>query len=182
MVKCMKEVNLCSYFLLPLIGLSEHSFGESNFCNSYLAADEKAIYVKVYSTGLLPEEVKPDRALISVTGDSYLKYYFPAMWEEDFDKFRAGLYSRMSDSAKECIVQHSGLQYQVLYESSPVPFTDFRLLALVRSEVLRNEWRRHLYDPHEHCLLDTDSGLELLDAPGDYMFFADRITAEEVLK
>lgn len=179
MVRIMRQVNLCSYFLLPLIGLSEHSFGESNFCDSFLDKEKDCIYVKIYSSVPLPEEVRFGELLTTKSGNLYLRYEFPELWKEDVAKFRRGMYSRMSNGAKECIVLNSGLQYQRRHNDQI--FTDFRLLALNRSEVLREEWRRNLYDSNEHCLLDSDQDLELLDAPGDYMFFSEQIIGQEPL-
>jgi hypothetical protein len=180
MIKAMTEVNLCTYFLLPLLGLSEHSFGESNFINSFLSEDGESIYVRVYNAKYVPEGVRQGSVLVMTTDkEEYLEFYFPDLWVEDVRHFMDGKYSLMSDSAKHFIRLNSGLEYQE--ERNGLQFSDFRLIALSRSPVLIEEWKRHLYNEGELSILDTDPTTELLEAPEDYMFFKKQVDYTETL-
>lgn len=183
MITAMKEVNLCSYFLLPLLGLSKLSFGENNFVNSYLSEDGSQIYVRVYRVADVPGGVRLGVTKV-VTADKqeYLLFNFPDMWKEDIETFMEGKYSLLSDSAKQIIRTTSGLDYKGLGEDGKY-YTDFRIIALTRNPDLVAEWKSHLYDPNDRglCILDTDPTIELLEAPGDYMFFRGQIEYTETL-
>ena len=181
MITVMKNVNLCTYFMLPLLGLSEHSFGERNFINSYISRDGDCIYVRVYSKHLLPSSIRSGNNLVTTLFDEeYLVLPFPPLWREDIEKFLNGKYSQMSLPAKELIVQHSGLEYKAKGESG-TQLTDFRLIALTRHPNLLAYIKDALYDPGEYCILDEDETTELLEAPGDYMYFREPIVKEETL-
>jgi len=180
MIAAMKQVNLCSYFLLPLLGLSERSFGKSNFINSFVSEDGQYIYVRVYQSKVVPEDVRQGSVLVvTVDREEYLSFAFPELWKEDVQFFMSGKYSLMSKSAKHFICTYSGLEYKI--ERDGMHYTDFRLIALSRHPVLIEEWKRHLYNDNELSILDTDPTIELLEAPEDYTFFKKQVDYTETL-
>lgn len=179
MLTTMRETNLCTYFLLPLLGLSEHSFGEGNFQNSFIHKDERSIYVSIHHLNLVPPSVRQGVTVVE-TGDCiYLRFTFPEMWYKDFDLFIEGKYSKMSLTAKQAIKSYSCLMYKVEMEGTV--YTDFRITALERSPDLIEEWKTHLYGVRDVSVLDTDPTTELLEAPGDYMFFNKTIQSSVTL-
>lgn len=176
----MRQVNLCTYFLLPLLGVSEKSFGDNNFINSFIAKDGESIYVKVYRADNVPEGIRQGATLVvTVDKEEYLCFSFPELWEEDVYLFLQGKYSKMSSSAKDLIYKYSGLEYKV--SKGELQYTDFRLIALSRHPILIEEWKRHLYDDGELSILDTDPTIELLEAPEDYTFFTQQVDYTETL-
>lgn len=170
MITAMKEVNICTYFLLPLLGLSEHSFGENNFKDSYVSEDGQYIYVGVHSVIVVPFGVRQDVPVVrTIDGEAYLKFKFPELWKNDVKLFLEGKYSKMSHYAKTAIRSHSGLMYK--QEQGDTFFTDFRLVALDRSPDLIAEWNKHLYGEGSVSILDIDPTIELLEAPDYRIYF-----------
>ncbi len=174
MITVMKEVNLCTYFLLPLLGLSERSFGEGNFTNSFLDRAEPFIYVGVSNLDRIPLDVRQGSSkIVAIDGTTYLRFRFPDLWALDIKKFAEGKYSTMSSTAKQAIRTYSGLMYKE--EREGMMYSDFRLTALERSPALVEELKNHLYSDKDSSygvtILDTDPTTELLEAPGYYMFF-----------
>ena len=181
MITAMKSVNLCTYFLLPLLGLSENSFGKSNFINSFVSENGQNIYVRVYQSKHVPEGVRQGAVLVvTVDKEEYLSFDFPELWKEDVQLFIDGKYSQMSKSAKVFICNYSGLEYKIEREDG-LQYTDFRLIALFKHPMLIEEWKKHLYDEGELSILDTDPTLELLEAPKDYVFFNKQVDYTETL-
>lgn len=180
MIAAMTEVNLCSYFLLPLLGLSSESFGEGNFINSYLSKDKKLLYVHFHNLDYVPAIAKEGRSLaVTASGQQYLIFAFSDMWQKDVELFSQGKYSKMTEEAKNTIRTYSGLYYKENVDG--VPSTDFRLIALTRNEVLIEEWKSHLYDPNEYCILDTDPTTELLEAPKESTYFNEEVITYKTL-
>lgn len=174
MITAMKEVNLCTYFLLPLLGLSEYSFGEGNFTNSFVDRNGEFLYVAIHSFDLVPLDVRQGVEKVKTTdGTLYMRFRFPDLWKADIERFAKGKYSTMSTTAKQAIRTYSGLMYKD--EREGTMYTDFRLVALERSQSLVDELKSHLYSEQDFArgvtILDTDPTTELLEAPGYYMFF-----------
>lgn len=159
MITVMKNHNICSYFLLPLLGLSVTHFGD-NFENSYLSPDKDEIYVKVKDLSLLSYEQQQQFSLVvTAAGTEYLMFRFPDMWKKDLDIFKLGKYSEMSDEAKDMIMNYSGL----LNNLSTTGMLDFRLAALRKEPVLAEMIAEQLD-------VSIDSVNELLEPPGERMY------------
>lgn len=160
-----RSVNLCSTYMLPLLGLNKWSFGSpEKFVNSYINEDNKYIVV---------ECTHPFSAIITnhanfkfsmETANSYLAVFeIPVYYREDVEKFRQGKYSQFTDSAKNLIRKKSGLTYKV-----PVPGGGYRsaleLLALDKDKQLKKYWEDTL-----SVKLSDDA--ELASIPGDDNFY-----------
>jgi hypothetical protein len=164
----LREHNLCTYFVLPLLRLNKFSFISSNFVNSYLSKDGRCIIVEVYDALLPSREVftHPGYQGTAMKDNMYfLVFTTPQVRHRDVSAFMKGKYSKMSNSSKELIYELSGLDYKKPIEGKSLKTTDGRLLALTRHEELRKAYEREL---------DLEDGLspddELLDPPDERTF------------
>ena len=167
----MREENLCTYFILPLCGLTKHSFGPGNFKESYLSRTGEYLYVAVYSVKLIPEG-SVNFSIEYKTDQAFVRILIPSFLQNDLCKFIDGKFSTMSPEAKELIRTKSGLTYKLELPDRPGEFyTDFRLMALFKTDNAIAELRDQLFGEREVSPWDNDPTLELLEKPGDTMFF-----------
>jgi len=160
-----RSVNLCSTYVLPLLGLNRYSFGSpEKFINSYVSEDDLHIVVECthqYSTVIVNH---PNFKLGMEKGDVYIAVFdVPVYYREDVKKFREGKYSQLTESAKNMIRKKSGLPYKV-----PIPGGGYRsapeLLALDKDKVLK----KHL---EESLGTKIDNDAELASIPGEDNFY-----------
>lgn len=151
----MRSINLCTFYLLPLTGLTKSSF-DGIFVNSYLEPKRYWIIVQVADIHLVSERLKQE-AITWWANDrgGFLCYRIGRNWSEDVDKFIHGHYSRFSALAKHIICERSGLPYRESNVDEPGTNTDLRLLALERSDVAREYLEKELgtiLDPRQELL------------------------------
>lgn len=160
--------NLCTYFVLPLLSVNKQRFGgESNFLNSYLSEDGTKIYVEIVEPQFIVETNLPKFRLCRDSNKKdYLEFEIPSNFREDLNLFMKGQYSEMSTKAKQLIVEYSGLKYRKLEGTTYK--TDIRLLALEKSETLRNFWISELYDFSHQSHISED--MELMSKPDEFSF------------
>lgn len=163
-ISVLKEDNLCTYYLLPLIGLNKFSFGSSNFINSYVVRGGEFVVVRVCDVNLCPTMLNHPRLAkhVHLREHDDLLFWIPG-WYEDFQKFEQGKYSEFSEAAKELIILNSGLMYKYPLENGGTR-TDARLMALTRNPALLDYWSREL-DIHSLSSMD-----ELMIKPGEDCF------------
>ena len=158
--------NLCTHYILPLLKLNYFRFGgDSNFINCYLSTNGKKLYVKTLESFFVSKEALQHpffKQIIEYKDYEYIVYRIPAEFGVDIELFMAGKYSRMSEKAKNLIRTYSGLPYKCTVGTKTV--TDGRLLALTRSNSLRNAWSDYL---NTYVLNEDD---ELLDKPRQQWF------------
>jgi hypothetical protein len=77
--------------------------------------------------------------LIVIEGVSHFLFNIPACWENDYQLFIEGKYSRMSENAKQKIKELSGLKYEVA-DNLGNKLTDAVLMALDNHHALRSKW------------------------------------------
>lgn len=151
----LNEKNLCTWYLLPLIGLNCHSFGGGNFIDSYILSVEseptlRLLAVSVRDFRICKELVHHPRFYGNTTfedGGTVMIFSIQEKWREDYQLFIEGKYSRMSIAAKEEIKQYSGLKYQVQESPDMTPITDAVLMALDKNTALKNYWLEELEIP-----------------------------------
>lgn len=142
-----RSVNLCSKYVLPLLGLSRHSFdsfGASRFINSYVSQDDMYIVVECthpFSAVITNHAnycfcLKKDKNYLAV-------FEVPVYYREDVVKFRKGAYSKLSDAAKNLIKKKSGLTYRQPAKGGKYN-TAIELLALDKDPVLREYWEEKI--------------------------------------
>ena len=160
-----RSVNLCSIYVLPLLGLNRFSFGSpEKFINSYVNEDDSHIVVECthpYSTIIV------NHANFKFSMESDGKYVavfeVPVYYKDDVRLFREGKYSQFSDSAKMLIRKKSGLTYKV-----PIPGGGYRsaleLLALDKDKGLKKYWEDTL-------VVKLDDNAELASIPGEDNFY-----------
>jgi hypothetical protein len=160
-----RSVNLCSIYVLPLLGLNRYSFGSpEKFINSYVSEDDKHIVVEcthpftsiIVNHANFKFTMEKDEKYIAV-------FNVPVYYMDDVKKFREGKYSQFTDSAKTMIRKKSGLTYKV-----PVPGGGYRsaleLLALDKDKELKSYWEKLL-----QIKLSLDA--ELASIPGEDNFY-----------
>jgi len=164
-VEKLNEKNLCTWYVLPLLGLNPEIFGLSNFDNAYLIKNENLIVVKVIDAQLAMVASCSNyyKSVIFNKTHDYLVFEIPDKWLADLQMFLTGKYSQFSEEAKRIIKTSSSLTYEVLDESQ-IPHTDAILMALDNRSELRNAWMEILQVQEIH-LPD-----ELLSPPAESSF------------
>lgn len=169
----LSATNLCTYFVLPLVGVNKNGFGgEANFLNSFLSKDGSLIYVEVYMPEFVSMGLPEHRVCKDDNGKDYLEFKIPQKFKEDVALFMAGKYSEMSETVKRIIRENSTLQYKNLKDTTYR--TDVRLLALEKSQVLRDYWNSQLWDWPAQSHIDDD--LELLSKPDELSYLTQELT------
>lgn len=158
-VRGITEEHLSTYFLLPLIQLNKFSFGAANFINSYVNRDGTVITVEVTDLRLCESHSTHPQYLKEkeIFGRSYIWFSLPERWSKDFTLFTQGKYSKLSEVARGMIIQFSGLTH------NEGGITDARILALNKSQVLREKWEEEL-----NMILPDN--MELLSVPSEAQF------------
>jgi hypothetical protein len=168
LIETVKEHNLCTFYLLPLLGINKFSFHEKNFMECFAHPEGKYLYVQVKNLENCYPDVYECRNYLGTEqtehGYFMIWYRFPfRLWRREFDAFKRGMYSEFSERAKSKIIANSGLWWRKKVEGKKRPFTDLRLLALYRSEVLRKKWEADLK-------LNLGPEHELLPAPDEHTY------------
>jgi len=161
-----RSYNLCTTYILPMLGLNRFSFGTNSdsFMNSYLSEDDKHIVVETTrQVSALITNNPAYRFKFDRGGKFYAVFEIPNFYLGDVKKFREGKYSHFLDATKEQIKKKSGLNYRV-----PLPGGGVRsareLLALDKDEQLRKALENELG-------VKIDSKAELASIPGADNFF-----------
>lgn len=147
-VEKINEKNLCSWYILPWLGLSIADFGTANFINSFLVKDRMIIAVEIIDFHLCVSTTMNEYywKAWEKEGKSFLLYDVPRCWEEDLQLFLEGKYSDLSAEAKDVIKQSSGLKYDVADKFGNL-ISDALILALDNHEVLKETWKEVLNVP-----------------------------------
>jgi len=170
LIEIMKKEHLCTFFVLPLIGLSRFNFGEGNFVNCYISNDLSKVFVQVHDIKVVPMDIKITCTTLHVKDGlkekygipgAVLEFTIPELWNKDLQLFQKGLYSKMSPYAKDLIKKLSGLKDGVSKLDKII--TDYRLLALDKSPYLK-EYLEEALDTS----LSPDS--ELMEPPAKEQF------------
>lgn len=133
-----RSVNLCSCYLLPLIGLNRFSFGkEETFVNSYLSEDDQYLVVEVHNL-LIDPTLHEAYVLdyVSPKNTIHIVYKFPGKYREVAKLFKLGKYSHFPESVKNIIREKSGLIWKVPIQGKKW-MSAYELLALQRQPELK---------------------------------------------
>ncbi len=155
------EHNFSTWYLLPLIQLGKGDFGTDNFRESYINQAGTKLMVHVFDSKRCPDIIKHP-LYMGTNSDEMMLFTLPGKWQTDFEYFRKGQYSLFSRDAKSLIFDYSGLRH--LNDNRGSERTDARLLALDKSDVLREAWiiELGLNETGNEILSDKS---ELLDIP-----------------
>lgn len=164
LLKEIRQTNLCTWYLLPLTGLTRFSFGEGLFINSYLEAKKLWIIVQVPDLYLVPPRLRIHavRQWQSDRG-GFLAYQLLPMWMDDVCFFIEGKYSRFSNDLKSVIFEHSGLPYKQFTPDGDIE-TDIRLLALEGKEVVQRYLEQEL-----NVVMEADQEVLGIPPPESFM-------------
>lgn len=157
------SVNLCSTYMLPLIGLNHKSFGENNFIGSYISETDAHLVIELK---MIPPLVtnNPKFVFKFKSGDNfYAVFEVPPQFKETVKLFREGKYSKFSDEAKTMIRKKSGLRYRAI-QPNGIMKTARELLALDRDSGLRKALEEELDE-------QIEKDAELASIPGEENFF-----------
>lgn len=153
-----RSVNLCTYYLLPLIGLNRHTFGKpENFINCYIADDRKHLVVELTEFPLSLENHANYKFDFEHEGAILVVFEMPVQYLPTVIKFMEGKYSKFSDEVKSIIKKKSGLRWNVPLEGGKTVSAK-ELLALDRDRVLREKLEEQL---NIHIPIDA----ELMSSP-----------------
>lgn len=161
-----RSYNLCSTYILPLLGLNKFSFGTTSdpFINSYLSEDEKHVVVETTRTVSALITNNPAFRFKFSEGNQYFSVFeVPSFYLEDVSKFKEGKYSQFSNSTKEQIRKKSGLNYKIAqpggkFRSAP------ELLVLDKDKALREKLE-------EDLAVKISEDAELASIPGPENFY-----------
>lgn len=146
MEKEKRSFNLCTTYILPLIGLNKFSFGNNNdsYINSYLSEDDSHVIVELqgYVSNLIANHANY-RFAYPKEGHNFVVFELPSSFKKDVQRFREGKYSEFSEDAKKLIRKKSGLKYKVPVVGGKVE-TDIALLALDKDQELREYLEKKL--------------------------------------
>lgn len=165
-VQKLNERNLCSWYVLPWIGLSVESFQKANFINSFLVRGRMSIAVQVADVNLcrdLLDSYYYESAFELQDGTTVLVFWIDESWSADYAFFLEGLYSKFSEDTKDMIRQLSGLEYKVKDTDGSFT-TDAIIMALDKDVVLKEVWME-LLDVRENSMPN-----DYLSPPGDRSF------------
>lgn len=176
LIEELRVVNLCTYYVLPLLKLNKFSFLHSNFLNSYLTSTGSSIVVEVVEPLLLSRNLLNHhqyRKTIKYEKVYYVVYSIPQRWRNDIALFMEGKFSQMTQAAKDAIMRFSGLDNNRKNKDG-VALTDGRLLALDKHPVLKKMWECELSSitpakngkSAQRSVIELDEDAELLSIPG----------------
>lgn len=164
-MEAKKSTNLCSTYILPLLGLSRYSFGPvDKFINSYVSTDDEHIVVECSNPFTLVITCHANFKFSMENNGIYTAVFsIPTFYKKDVEKFKVGKYSQFSNSAKDLIRKKSGLKYKV-----PIQGGGYRsameLLALDKDKELKKYWEGLLN-------VELSDDAELASIPGEDNFY-----------
>ena len=168
-VKKINEYNLCTWYVLPLLGINRSDFLEGNFLNSFISRDLTTVIVQVIDINLCRSKASSNENYSGMfQGDKceWIKFSIPPQWMPDTQIFSEGRFSKMSAEAKFQIRKNSGLLYEKKSEDGNTR-TDAILLALDKAKPLRLKWEEVL-SANSSYQLPPD--IELLSKPSTNSF------------
>lgn len=160
-----RSYNLCSTYMLPLVGLNKKDFGVGAFMNSYISEDNRYMIVE-FKGRLSIVVVNQNTFRFQFTKDEkdYAVFEVPETYIADMERFRAGKYSVFSSQAKHLIRTRSGLVYRLPLPGQAGLRTAVELMVLDKDNSLRENMERKL-----DVKIDKDA--ELGSIPGPDNFF-----------
>lgn len=158
-----RSINVCSIYILPLIGLNSTSFGIGNFITSRISTDNEYLCVELKQLNNVVVQHPFYRFSFEKEDVKCAVFKLPEELKEVIVLFREGKYSKFPDSIKNVIRKKSGLRYKVAQ-----PDGSFRsareLLALDKDKELRKAIEKEL-------AVKLSSDAELVSSPSDDDFF-----------
>lgn len=138
LLKELYRHNLCSVYLLPLLGINMFDFGPDNFVNCFVEPGGEYLHVEVadYTVTETPYHSPYYHGMLEVDGRKFIHYRLPGEWKHTFEMYREGKYSSFTKAAKAVIIQYSGLNWRAPSDKPNVLLSDARLLAMFRKESL----------------------------------------------
>jgi len=160
-----RSINLCSNYILPLIGLNSSNFGIGNFVNSYVNNDDKHLVVELNQSASSVVKALPTfRFNFEKDNHHFLVFEIPNLFKPVLRLFREGKYSKFPEDAKEVIRKKSGLRYKHPTGDGKSVTSARELMALNKDIGLRKKLEAEL-----DTRLPADA--ELASIPGPENFY-----------
>lgn len=163
-----RSINVCSIYILPLIGLNSTSFGVGNFITSRVSEDDSYLVVELKQLNTVVTQNPFYKFNFMKDGSVQAVFQLPPEFKKTLELFREGKYSQFSEAVKNQIRKRSGLRYKVAQ-----PDGSFRsareLLALDKDKELKKAIERELSNPGSPVKLSDDA--ELTSIPDEDNFF-----------
>ncbi len=128
--------NLCSIYMLPLVGFNINSFGIGNFVTSYVNETDEYLVVKIKQINNL---IKcNDKYRFDFMQDNYVYVVFeiPKHHQEAVRLFKEGKYSQFPEESKKAIRVNSRLPYRIPAANGKVTSAP-ELLVLDKDQTLK---------------------------------------------
>jgi len=157
-----------NYFILPLIGLNIHSFGECEI-KTLMNRLGDLVYIKVTGINTVPVSITNSPNFKENKENKYLIFSIPKEFNLDTRKIIKGRYSEISEKSKNIIRSGSGLAYKK--KTTEGFITSKALYALDKDPILLNFFQQSLkltVQEVNDCLVEPKT--ELLDKPYDEDF------------
>jgi hypothetical protein len=167
------KYNLCTTYILPLVGFNKWSFGATNdnLVNAFVSEDDKYVVIKLRNK-IANALTETPRFQFGFTKDSFYYGVFaiPEKFIPDVKLWREGKYSQLSADCKWVIRKKSGLKYYEPYAKGGAAVA-VELLVLDKDEELRKGMEEYLGEK-------IDPNAELGSIPGDDNFYILNLSAK----
>lgn len=161
------QYNLCTTYILPLIGFNKWSFDtvNDNLVNSFVSEDNKYVVIKLRKK-IANSLTETPRFQFGFSRDGFYYGVFtvPEKFIPDVKLWREGKYSQLSADCKWVIRKKSGLKYYEPYAKGGSVIA-IELLVLDKDKSLREGMEEYLGEK-------IDPNAELGSIPGKDNFYA----------
>lgn len=160
-----KKFNLCTTYILPLVGLNKWCFGSTTdkFINAYISEDNNYVVVELTDKVAVPIKAVGHEFTFTENDKYYMVFKLQSRFVRDIELFREGKYSEFSSDCKEVIRRKSGLKWGAIH-SSGRPEWAIELLKLDKDKDAREAMEAELD-------VKIDPKAELISIPGEDNFF-----------
>jgi hypothetical protein len=167
-IATMREMNACTFYMLPLLRIEAATFGgEVNILNSYISKDGTVLGVVVLETLFVSESKMPQHSIKKKGGQTVYVFRMPDEHRYDIHLFLQGKYSTMSKFARDLIHRFIKGFYALRNEPEDEYLNSIWILALDKSSEVKDLWDSILYDHKGQSVIDD---MELISAPNDSYF------------
>lgn len=164
--------NLCSTYMLPLVGFNPSSFGIGNFVTSYVNETNEYLVVKIKQINNLIKANQKYRFDFVKDGYTFVVFEIPKQHQEAVRLFKEGKYSQFPEESKQAIRINSRLPYKVMQpngQHSSAP----DLLVLEKHEKVKKLLEQELDEK-------IDPSAELASIPDDSNFYSLNLSSQLV--
>lgn len=131
-----KDESILKYYVMPLFGIPFQLLKEE-YVNAYLHKDGYYLFIQVSPDCKISFNMSTYEGTIDIGDITFHMFSIPDKFMEDIKLLMKGNYSEMSDTAKNTIIELSGLVYNQRNVKDKTITTSAQLLALYKHPQLR---------------------------------------------